>query len=83
MYPSKSGVEPNRILEEIMRVRLRDKIAEDKIIELSQLLNPVDFEKPATRQLMEELTYRFGTDDPFIKRAEHTLKILYRKKMAV
>lgn len=83
LHAHNSGVEPNRILEEIMRVRLRDKAAETKITELSQLLNPLDFEKPATKQLMNELTHRFGTDDPFIKRAEHTFKILYKKKTAV
>jgi predicted Zn-dependent protease with MMP-like domain len=83
LHAHNSGVEPNRILEEIMRVRLRDKMAEDKITTLSQLLNPVDFEKPVTQQLMNELTHRFGTDDPFIKRAEHTFKILYKKKTAV
>jgi predicted ATP-binding protein involved in virulence len=83
LHAHNSGVEPNRILEEIMRVRLRDKAAEAKITELSQLLNPLDFEKPVTKQLMNELTHRFGTDDPFIKRAEHTFKILYKKKTAV
>jgi predicted ATP-binding protein involved in virulence len=80
LHVHNSGVEPNRILEEIMRVRLRDKMAEDKMADLSKLLNPVDFEKPSTRQLMDELTKRFGTDDSFIKRAEHTFKILNRKK---
>jgi predicted ATP-binding protein involved in virulence len=76
-----SGVEPNKIYEEIMLIPLRSEEAQKKMDKLSKLLNPLDFEKPETQALIQELTERFGTEDSFIKKINHHLKLLNRIKV--
>jgi predicted ATP-binding protein involved in virulence len=76
-----SGVEPNKIYEDIMLIPLRSKDAQEKMDKLSKLLNPLDFEKPETQVLLQELTERFGTEDSFIRKINHHLKLLNRIKV--
>jgi predicted ATP-binding protein involved in virulence len=74
------GLEPNRILSEIMRVPLRNQATETEIRQLHQLLNPQDFEKPAFEQLFQQLSHKLGIHDPVMVRANHRISVLKRQK---
>lgn len=78
------GVEPNRILKEIMQVQtLRDFETQVKIDRLAELLTLDDFESDEAEQLAEDLTIQLGRQDSFIVRLEHQLLMLRRKKAAL
>jgi hypothetical protein len=74
------GLEPNRILSEIMRVPLRNPATEKEIQQLHQWLNPQDFNKPASEQLFQHLSHKLGIHDPVIVRANHRISVLKRQK---
>lgn len=75
------GLEPDRILKEIMQVKtLRDYETQRDIDELSRLLTLEDFESKRAEELTVKLTDRLGREDPFIIRLEHQLLMLRRKK---
>lgn len=75
------GLEPNRILKEIMEVEmLRDYDTQQQIDELTKYLNINDFEKEKTQQLIEKLTNDLGRQDPFILKVNHQLLMLNRQK---
>lgn len=76
------GLEPNRILKEIMNVPLRNKETETSIEDLSSLLNLDDFDKLETQKLYNDLLEQLGKQDPFIVRAAHRLSVLERQKTA-
>ena len=76
------GLEPNRILKEIMNVPLRNKETEMHIEELSNLLNSDDFDKPETQKLYNDLSEQLGKQDPFIVRVAHRMSVLERQKNA-
>lgn len=75
------GLEPNRILKEVMQVdTLRDYETQRDIERLAELLTPDDFESKEAEKLAEKLTAQLGREDPFIIRLEHQLLMLRRKK---
>jgi predicted ATP-binding protein involved in virulence len=75
------GLEPNRILREIMQVdMLRDFETQIDIEKLSNLLNINDFEREETEELADKLKAQLGEQDPFIIRLDHQLLILKRQK---
>jgi predicted ATP-binding protein involved in virulence len=75
------GLEPNRILREIMQVdMLRDFETQIDIEKLSNLLNINDFERKETEELADKLKAQLGEQDPFIIRLDHQLLILKRQK---
>jgi predicted ATP-binding protein involved in virulence len=78
------GLEPDRILKEIMQVKtLRDYETQQDIDELTRLLTLEAFESNQAVELAENLTVQLGREDPFIIRLEHQLLILRRKKSAL
>ncbi len=75
------GLEPDRILKEIMQVEaLRDYKTQRDINELTKLLTLEAFESERAVELAEKLTKRIGREDPFIILLEHELLMLRRKK---
>lgn len=75
------GLEPNRILKEIMEVEmLRDFETQQAIDELTKLLNIQDFEKEETTNLIAQLTTDLGKQDPFILKVNHQILMLNRQK---
>ncbi len=75
------GVEPNRILKEIMEVEmLRDFETQKEIDKLTELLNIQDFEKTETTELIMQLTIDLGKQDPFIMKVNHQILMLNRQK---
>ena len=75
------GVEPNRILKEIMQVEeLRDFETKEDIKHLTNLLTMEGFETPEALDLIEKLTVNLGRQDPFIMRLEHRLLMLRRQQ---
>lgn len=78
------GVEPNRILREIMQVEsLRGYETQRDIDRLTSLLTPEQFESAEAQQLIEKLTEQLGRQDSFIIRLEHQLLMLNRKKQTL
>ncbi len=76
------GLEPNRILREVMELDiLRDYDVQTKIDKLAKLLTINEFDKIETQKLAEELIETLGKEDPFIIRMEHQLLMLNRQKM--
>lgn len=76
------GLEPNRVLKEIMGLdglRLTD--VEVKISRLSKLLNIDDYEKPEAIDLLNELISILGENDPFVIRANHRVLVFKRKRV--
>jgi predicted ATP-binding protein involved in virulence len=74
------GVEPNRILREIMQVEeLRDFETKEDIKRLTDLLTIEGFETPEALDLIEKLTTNLGRQDPFIMRLDHRLLMLRRQ----
>ena len=75
------GLEPNRILKEIMEVEmLRNFETQQAIDELTKLLNIQDFEKEETTNLIAQLTTDLGKQDPFILKVNHQILMLNRQK---
>lgn len=75
------GLEPNRILKEIMEVEiLRDFETQQAIDKLTKLLNIQDFEKEETINLIAQLTTDLGKQDPFILKVNHQILMLNRQK---
>jgi len=73
------GLEPNRILKEIMGAPLRDFDTQKKVAQLSQMIK-TNWKNPEIAILIEELTNRLGIQDPFIMRVQHELLMLKRRK---
>lgn len=74
------GVEPNRILQEIMGVTsLRHNQVELKMSQLIELLTLEDFDKESTKELIDELSELLGNNDPFLIRVHHQIRVLERK----
>lgn len=75
------GLEPNRILKEVMQVEtLREYETQRDIERLTSMLTINDFESEEAENLTEKLTGQLGRQDPFIIRLEHQLLMLRRKK---
>jgi ABC-type lipoprotein export system ATPase subunit len=75
------GLEPNRILREVMGLDiLRNYETQLAIDLLSSLVNFEQFESEKALDLIEKLTIQLGRQDPFIIRLEHQLLMLRRKK---
>lgn len=75
------GLEPNRILKEVMQVdTLREYQTQVDIERLTALLTIETFEGKEAQGLIEKLTDQLGQQDPFIIRLEHQLLMLNRKK---
>ena len=73
------GLEPNRILKEIMGTPLRDVDTQEKMTALNNLLK-TDYSNPKTLVLLAELTEDLGKEDPFIMRVQQEILMLKRKK---
>ncbi|MEY4935902.1 MAG: hypothetical protein RIS64_2261 [Bacteroidota bacterium] len=73
------GLEPNRILKEIMGAPLRDFETQEKMNRLNNLLK-TDYNSPLANQLLAELTDDLGKSDPFIMRVQQETLMLRRKK---
>jgi predicted ATP-binding protein involved in virulence len=76
------GLEPNRIIKEIMEAPLRDIDTQRRIDEVSERLRlyPSDCEKPEMRSLINDLIEDLGKQDPFIIRLNHQLMMIKRKQ---
>ena len=75
------GLEPNRILTEIMEVEtLREFETQQSINRLAQLLNIQQFESEEAQALLEKLQAQLGKQDSFIIRANHQMLMLNRQK---
>lgn len=76
------GLEPNRILKEIMGTPLRDYETEQRIDHVTDLLrlHPEAFEQPETLKIVDDLIKDLGRQDPFIIRLEHQLLMQRRKQ---
>ena len=70
------GLDPNRILLEIMGTPLRDPETQAMIDTLMNFLNAKDYKKPEAIQLVNSLRTMLGTKDPFVMRMEHQLRTL-------
>ena len=75
------GLEPNRILKEIMDTPLRDVETQEKMKTLNQLLK-TDDSNPTIPILLAELTEDLGKEDTFIMRIQQEILMLKRKKQA-
>ncbi|MCK5537294.1 MAG: ATP-binding protein, partial [Bacteroidales bacterium] len=73
------GLEPNRILNEIMGTPLRPFAIQEKIEYVNQFLD-VDFNTHKMHNVIKELIGLLGRADPFIIRLNHQLLLLNRKK---
>jgi len=78
------GLEPNRIIEEIMGAPLRDYETQKRIDEVVEnlRLHPEDYEKPEMQKLINGLIEDLGKQDPFIIRLNHQLLMIKRRKNA-
>lgn len=79
------GVEPNRILQEIMGLDdLRDPETRQQIDEIAELLrlHPEQVDLPENQAKIEKLRDELGNGDPFIIRMEHQLLLIKRKKQS-
>ena len=76
------GLEPNRIIQEIMEVPLRDIDIQRRIDELSERLRlyPEDYDKPEMQALINDLIEDLGKQDPFVMRLNHQLMMIRRKQ---
>ncbi len=73
------GLQPNRILKELMSTPLRDFETQEKIKQLRQYIKE-DFESEKVQKLLNELTLNMGRKDPFIMRVNNELLMLRRRK---
>lgn len=76
------GLEPNRILKEIMGVAtLRDDSVIPLMNKITELLNEEDFDSEETQNTIQLLSAKVGEADPFMVRVRHQLKVLERRKI--
>lgn len=73
------GVEPNRILNEIMQTPLRDYETQKKIDYVARNLKK-ELATNKMQELIKELTDNLGHADPFIIRLKNQILLLNRKK---
>ncbi|MEZ5673572.1 MAG: hypothetical protein R3E08_14835, partial [Thiotrichaceae bacterium] len=76
------GVEPNRILQEIMGMDdLRDSETRQQIDEIAELLrlHPEQVDLPENQAKIEKLTNELGDGDPFVIRMNHQLLLIKRR----
>jgi len=79
------GVEPNRILQEVMGMEdLRDPETRRQIDEIAELLrvHPEWVDLPENEAKIEKLRDDLGNGDPFIIRMEHQLLLIKRRKLS-
>ncbi|OQW95037.1 MAG: hypothetical protein BWK79_03775 [Beggiatoa sp. IS2] len=76
------GLEPNRILKEVMGTPLRDFETQKRIDELTDLLrlNPDKVTEDESWEKIESLRADLGRQDPFIIRLNHQLTVIEAKK---
>ncbi len=76
------GVEPNRILREIMDTPLRDADTQARIDKVADVvrLQPDKVADPENLTLINDLIADLGGQDPFILRLTHQLNVLEAKK---
>ena len=76
------GVEPNRILQEIMGFELRDEETQQRIDEIVTLLrvNPESRHNEEFSNKLQSLIRDLGIQDPSIMRIQHQLFLLDRKR---
>ncbi|HIE01075.1 MAG TPA: hypothetical protein EYP59_12440 [Thiotrichaceae bacterium] len=76
------GLEPNRIIREIMEAPLRDIDTQKRIDTLSERLrlSSFDVDKPEIQALINDLIADLGKQDPFIMRLNHQLMMIRRKQ---
>lgn len=76
------GVEPNRILREIMGVQLRDEETQQRIDEIAIIIrqNPEKIENPDFEEKFENLIRDLGPQDPSIMGIRNQIFLLKRKK---
>lgn len=76
------GVEPNRILQDIMGVDLRDEDTQERIDELVATIrqHPEATGQPDFDDKLQRLTRDLGPQDPSIMRINHQLFLLNRKR---
>lgn len=76
------GVEPNRILQEIMGVELRDEETQERIDEIVTILrlNPEERNSVTFEEKLQNLIRDLGVQDPSIMRINHQIFLLNRKK---
>jgi hypothetical protein len=72
------GLEPNRIIKEIMGAPLRDFEIQEKMQQLNNLLK-TNYNDSNTTKILNELTQNLGKEDPFIMRVQHEIFMLKRK----
>lgn len=76
-----NGVEPNRVLQYVMSVPLRNAETQDDMNRITQSLKTMTFDNPEIVALMDKLTKKLGQQDPFIMRIQHEILLLKRKKL--
>lgn len=80
-HKNTKGLEPNRVLKEIMGTPLRDYETQQKIKKVTENLNVENFENPEIQDLIEELSRDLGRQDSFIMKVNHQIMMLKRKKV--
>ncbi|HRK27291.1 MAG TPA: AAA family ATPase [Chitinophagales bacterium] len=78
-----NGVEPNRILQYVMSVPLRNIETQQAINTITQSLKNKTFDTEEITKLIVQLTQKLGKQDPFIMLLQYELLLLKRKKQAV
>lgn len=73
------GVEPNRILRDIMQTPLRDEKTQEQINYVARNLKN-DIDKEEMQTTINQLIEKLGHEDPFIIRLKNQLLLLSRKK---
>ncbi|GEM_PF-499094 len=79
------GVEPNRILQDIMEMeKLRDSETEQRIADIAELLrlHPEQIDSPENQEKIEKLREDLGNVDPFIIRLDHQLLLIKRRNLS-
>jgi len=77
------GLDPNRILKEIMGTPLRDFDTQERIKELENLINIENIDKAKTQELISQLTKDLGLKDSYIMRLNHRIFKLKRRKVTI
>jgi len=79
------GVEPNRILQEVMGMKeLRDSETLQQIADIANLLRlrPEQVDLPENQEKIEKLREDLGNGDPFIIRMDHQLLLIERRNLS-
>lgn len=79
------GVEPNRVLQEIMGYELRDEETQERIDEIvtTLRLNPEECNTPSFEEKLQNLIRDLGSQDPSIMRINNQIFLLNRKKVTL